>query len=90
MLFYYYCHWLTYVDESFYCDSQKQFSNFCRNTIFNYKGRASLKEYLTFYIYNAWYYLIIKHKWSWFYCFNKAFFSGFKKIPNDGYRKYMK
>lgn len=62
---------------------------FWRNTIFNFKGRMSPKPYLTFYFYNAWYYLIIKRSWKWFSCFNKAYFSGFKKIPDDGYRKYM-
>lgn len=62
---------------------------FWRNTVFNFKGHASLKQYITFYVYNAWYYLFIKKKWAWFSCFNKAYFSGFKKVPDDGYRKYM-
>ncbi len=63
---------------------------FWRNSIFNMKGRASIKQYLTFYVYNAWYYLIIKKSWTWFSCFNKAYFSGFKKLPDNGYRQYMK
>ena len=62
---------------------------FWRNTVFNFRGRANLKQYLTFYAYNAWYYLIIRHSWKWFSCFNKAYFSGFKKTPDDGYRRYM-
>lgn len=63
---------------------------FWRNMIFNFKGHASLKQYITFYVYNAWYYLFKKKSWTWFLCFTKAYFSGFKKIPDDGYRKYMK
>lgn len=62
---------------------------FWRNTVFNFKGHASLKQYITFYVYNAWYYLFVKKNWAWFSCFNKAYFSGFKKVPDDGYRTYM-
>lgn len=60
-----------------------------RNTIFNFKGVASFRQYLTFYVYNAWYYLMKKRSWKWFCCFNSAYFSGFKRQPDDGYRKYM-
>ena len=60
-----------------------------RNTIFNFKGIASVKQYLTFYLYNAWYYLMIRRSWKWFRCFNEAYFAGFKSLPDDGYRQYM-
>lgn len=63
---------------------------FWRNVVYNFKDHASIKQYITFYIYNAWYYLFIKRKWTWFWCFNKAYFSGFKTTPDEGYRKYMK
>ena len=60
-----------------------------RNTVFNGKGRMSLKNYFSFYVYNAYYYLFIAKDWGWFRCFNEAFFSGFKKCPDEGFRKYM-
>lgn len=63
---------------------------FWRNTIFNAKGHFSLKNYLSFFFYYGAYYLFIKKSISWFYCFTKAYFSGFKKTPDLGFKKYMK
>lgn len=60
-----------------------------RNMIFNYHKKWSLYALVRYYIFNAWYYLIIKKSWSWYKVFNEAFFSGFKKVPDEGYRKYM-
>ena len=60
-----------------------------RNTVFNGKGRMSLKNYFSFYVYNAYYYLFIAKDWGWFRCFNEAFFSGFKKCTDEGFRKYI-
>lgn len=60
-----------------------------RNTIFNHHKKWSMYGLLSYYINNAWYYLVIKKSWSWYKVFNEAFFSGFKKVPDDGYRKYM-
>lgn len=61
-----------------------------RNTIYNSRGRWNLYEYMRYYILNAYYYLFIKKSLGWFCVFNKAYFSGFKNTPDDGYRKYMK
>lgn len=60
-----------------------------RNTIYNYKHSMGLKEFISFYLYNATYLLFYKKSWSWFICFNKAYFSGFKREPDTGFRKYM-
>lgn len=60
-----------------------------RNTIFNAKGRWGLLVYIKYYILVSYYLLFIKKQLSMFRVFNEAFFSGFKKIPDDGYRKYM-
>lgn len=61
-----------------------------RNTIFNAKGHFAFRQYISYYLYNSYYLLFIKKSWSWFVCFNRAYFSGFKRIPDDGYKKYMK
>lgn len=60
-----------------------------RNTIFNSKGRWGLLVYIKYYILVSYYLLFIKKQWSMFCVFNEAFFSGFKNVPDDGYRKYM-
>lgn len=61
-----------------------------RNAIFNSKGRWKLSSYIKYYIIEAYYLLFKKKDWSLYLVFNEAFFSGFKKEPDDGYRKYMK
>ena len=61
-----------------------------RNTIFNSKGRWNIYEYLRYYFLVSYYLIIIKKQLSMFRVFNHAFFSGFKKNPDDGYRKYLK
>ena len=73
-------------------DVPNKWKGYChwRNTIFNSKGRWSLYGYIRYYILVSYYLLFIKKRWSMFCVFNDAFFSGFKNIPDDGYRKYMK
>ena len=51
-----------------------------RNTVFNGKGRMSLKNYFSFYVYNAYYYLFIAKDWGWFRCFNEAFFRDLRNV----------
>lgn len=59
-----------------------------RNFVYNNKNNMSVKGLVSFYIYNSWYYLK-QRGFSWFLCFNDAFFSGFKKEPDKGYLRYM-
>ena len=61
-----------------------------RNAIFNSKGRWKFSSYIKYYIIEAYFLLFKKKDCSLYLVFNEAFFSGFKKIPDDGYRKYMK
>lgn len=63
---------------------------FWRNTIFNAKGHFTFKNYLSFFFYYGGYYLFIEKKIDWFFCFVKAYFSGFKRTPDLGFKKYMK
>lgn len=60
-----------------------------RNTVFNHIGRWNLSIYVKYYIIVAYYLLFKKRDFSMFLVFNDAFFSGFKKNPDDGYKKYM-
>lgn len=61
-----------------------------RNSIFNAKGHFTLKDYIAFFFYYGGYYLFMEKKIDWFWCFVKAFFSGLKRTPDLGFKKYMK
>lgn len=63
-----------------------------RNTVYNNLMSKSKLRYIKiaiFYIKNVYYYLFIRKDSSWLRCFNDAFKSGFKSIPDRGYLKYM-
>lgn len=62
---------------------------FWRNMIFNARGHFTLRNYLSFFIYYGAYYLLIAKSLSWFFCFVRAYFSGFKKEPDLGFKRYM-
>lgn len=61
-----------------------------RNTIFNNKEKWKYTSFFKYYIIEAYYLLFKKKDFSMYLVFNDAFFSGFKRIPDDGYKKYMK
>lgn len=64
-----------------------------RNRVYNFKDREKYNAFRLFkhvFIYQMWYYLIRKKDLNGAICCCQAFFSGFKKNPDQGYLKWMK
>lgn len=59
-----------------------------RNTIYNNKGKWSILKLISYYIKHIYYYLFIIKDFSWFLCFNDAYFSGLMERLN-GHKKYL-
>ena len=63
-----------------------------RNTVYNYKDRVrshGLGLIVSVLLYQVWYYLFIKKDTKATVCCIEAFFSGYKRTPDQGYRKWM-
>jgi rhamnopyranosyl-N-acetylglucosaminyl-diphospho-decaprenol beta-1,3/1,4-galactofuranosyltransferase len=59
-----------------------------RNTVFNGRMEWRAKTFAGFYLAQTWYCLFVKKSLSWLVLFNKAFFAGFRKVPDEGFRAY--
>ena len=60
-----------------------------RNTMYNYHSKLTVKAIISYYVIHMYYFLFVIHSFKWVKCFNDAFFAGFKKEPDQGYKKYM-